>query len=336
MQMKKVYIIAEAGVNHNGSPALARKLALAAMKAGADAVKFQTFKAELLAAPSARKAGYQVKATGGGDSQLAMLKKLELSREAHLALKAYCRKLGIEFLSSPFDMDSAEFLLSLGLRTMKIPSGEITNLPLLRRLGRSGRKIIISTGMATLAEVGAALKALYAAGARKADITLLHCNTEYPTPLTDVNLKAMAAMGRQFGLRYGYSDHTAGIIVPVAAAALGAEVLEKHLTLDKRMEGPDHKASLEPAEFAAMVAGVRAVEQALGDGVKRPTPSERRNAPVARKSLTAAAPIARGEKFTDKNVAAMRPGGGLSPMLWDRVMGKKARRAFAPGEKIKL
>lgn len=334
--MKKVYIIAEAGVNHNGSPALARKLALAAKKAGADAVKFQTFKAELLASPLARKAGYQVLTTGAADSQLAMLKKLELSRAAHLSLKAYCRKLGIEFLSSPFDLESAEFLLKMGLRTMKIPSGEITNLPLLRLLGRSGRKIIISTGMATLPEVAAALNALYAAGARKGGITLLHCNTEYPTPLRDVNLKAMAAMGRQFGLRYGYSDHTAGITVPVAAAALGAEVIEKHLTLDKRMKGPDHKASLEPAEFAAMVSGVRAVEQALGDGVKKPTPSERRNAPVARKSLTAAAPIRKGEKFTAANLAAMRPGGGLSPMLWDSVIGRKARRAFAPGGKIKL
>jgi N-acetylneuraminate synthase len=334
--MKKVYIIAEAGVNHNGSPALARRLALAAKRAGADAVKFQTFMAELLAAPTARKAGYQVRTTGGSDSQLAMLKKLELSRAAHLSLKGYCLKLGIEFLSSPFDMESARFLLGLGLRTIKIPSGEITNLPLLRLLGRSGRKIIISTGMATLAEVNASLKALYAAGARKCDITLLHCNTEYPTPLRDVNLKAMAAMGRNFGLRFGYSDHTEGITVPVAAAALGAEVIEKHLTLDKRMKGPDHRASLEPAEFAAMAAGVRAVEQALGDGAKKPTPSERRNAPVARKSITAAVPIAKGERFTDRNLAAMRPGGGLSPMLWDSVLGRKARRAYAPGEKIKL
>jgi len=333
---KHVYIIAEAGVNHNGSPALARKLALAAKRAGADAVKFQTFKAELLAAPSARKAGYQVRTTGKDDSQLAMLKKLELSRAAHLRLKAYCRRLGIEFLSSPFDLDSAAFLLKLGLRTMKIPSGEITNLPLLRLLGRSGKKLIISSGMATLAEVEASLKALYAAGARKADITLLHCNTEYPTPPRDVNLKAMAAMGARFGLKFGYSDHTEGITVPVAAAALGAEVIEKHLTLDKRMKGPDHKASLEPAEFAAMVTAVRAVEEALGDGVKRPTPSERRNAPVARKSITAAAPISKGERFTGENLSAMRPGGGLSPMLWDSVLGKKARRAFAPGEKIKL
>lgn len=333
---KHVYIIAEAGVNHNGSTALARKLVLAAKKAGADAVKFQTFKADLLAAPSARKAGYQVRTTGKDDSQLAMLKKLELSREAHLSLKAYCRKLGIDFLSSPFDLDSADFLLKLGLRAMKVPSGEITNLPLLRKLAASGRELIVSTGMATLAEVEACLKALYAAGARKGAITLLHCNTEYPTPPADVNLKAMAAMGRKFGLRFGYSDHTEGITVPVAAAALGAELIEKHLTLDKRMKGPDHKASLEPAEFAAMVAAVRAVEQALGDGVKKPTPSEARNAPVARKSITAAAHIRKGERFTDKNIAAMRPGGGLSPMLWDAVIGKKARRAFAPGEKIEL
>lgn len=334
--MKRIYIIAEAGVNHNGSPALARKLALAAKKAGADAVKFQTFKAELLAAPSARKAGYQVKTTGSADSQLSMLKRLELSCRAHYSLKAFCRKLGIEFLSAPFDLESADFLLKLGLRVIKIPSGEITNLPLLRKLGGSGRRLIISTGMATLPEARAALKALYAAGARKGDVTILHCNTEYPTPLRDVNLKAMAAMGRKFGLRYGYSDHTAGITVPVAAAALGAEVIEKHLTLDKRLEGPDHKASLEPAEFKAMVDAVRAVELALGDARKRPSPSERRNAPVARKSITASASIARGERFTDRNIAALRPGGGLSPMLWDKVLGKKARRDFKPGEQIKL
>lgn len=333
---KRVYIIAEAGVNHNGSFALAKRLALAAKKAGADAVKFQTFKAELLASPSARKAGYQVRTTGKDDSQLAMLKKLELGREAHLKLKAYCRRLGIDFLSSPFDLPSADFLLGLGLRFMKIPSGEITNLPLLRKLGASGRPLLLSTGMATLAEVRAALKALCEAGARKKDVFLLHCNTEYPTPMRDVNLKAMAAMGKKFGLRFGYSDHTLGITVPVAAAALGAGVIEKHLTLDNRMKGPDHKASLEPAEFGAMVAGVRAVEEALGDGAKRPSPSERRNAPVARKSLTAAAPIKKGEKFTGDNIAAMRPGGGLSPMLWDKVVGRRARRAFAPGEKIKL
>ena len=333
---KHIFIIAEAGVNHNGSPALAMKLALAAKKAGADAVKFQTFKAELLASPAARKAGYQVRATGGGDSQLAMLRKLELSREAHLKLKAHCRNIGIEFMSSPFDLASADFLLKMGLRTMKIPSGEITNLPLLRRIGASGRKIIISTGMARLDEVAAALKALYAAGAAKKDVTLLHCNTEYPTPMHDVNLKAMAVMGKKFGLRFGYSDHTAGITIPVVAAALGAEVIEKHLTLDTRMAGPDHKASLEPAEFKAMVDAVRAAELALGTGEKKPSPSEIKNAPAARKSMTAVLPIAKGEKFTAGNIAAMRPGGGLSPMLWDRVIGKKARKAFRPGEKISL
>lgn len=334
--MKKVYIIAEAGVNHNGSLALAMRLVKAAKRAGADAVKFQTFKAELLAAPSARKAGYQVKTTGKHASQLDMLRKLELSRPAHLALKAYCAKSGIEFLSSPFDLDSADFLLKIGLRTIKIPSGEITNLPLLRKLARSGRKLIVSTGMCTLAEVNASLKALYAAGARRARITLLHCNTEYPTPLSDVNLLAMSVMGRKFGLKFGYSDHTAGITVPVAAAALGAEVIEKHLTLDRGMRGPDHKASLEPREFAAMVAGIRAVQAALGDGLKRPTVSERRNAAAARKSLTAIEHIEKGGIFSRRNVAPMRPGGGLTPMLWDKLIGKRARRAFAPGEKIEL
>lgn len=335
--MKKgVYIIAEAGVNHNGSPALARKLVLAAKKAGADAVKFQTFKAELLASPNARRAAYQVKNAGGKDSQVAMLRKLELSPSEHLRLKALCRRTGIDFLSSPFDLPSADFLLSLGLGTIKIPSGEITNLPLLRKIGSSGRRIILSTGMSTLVEVAVALKVLYSAGAKKVDITLLHCNTEYPTPMRDVNLKAMAGMGKKFGLSYGYSDHTEGLTVPVAAAALGARVLEKHLTLDKRMKGPDHKASLDPDEFSKMVEGVRAVEEALGDGVKRPTPSERRNARAARKSVIAAAPIKKGEKFTADNIAAMRPGGGLSPMLWDKIVGRRAGRAFAPGEKIRL
>jgi len=333
---KHVFIIAEAGVNHNGSPVLARKLALAAKKAGADAVKFQTFKAELLASPAARKAGYQVRTTGAADSQLAMLKKLELSREAHLQLKAYCRKIGIEFLSSPFDLDSADFLLKMGLRTLKIPSGEITNLPLLRKIGASGRKIIISTGMATLWEAEATLNALYAAGAKKSDIILLHCNTDYPTRLSDVNLLAMTAMGRKFGLAFGYSDHTEGIVVPIAAAALGASVIEKHLTLDRKMKGPDHKASLEPAGFAYMTAAVRAVEVAMGSPEKKPTRSELRNAAVARKSITAVLPIAKGERFTSDNISAMRPGGGLSPMLWDKAIGKKAKRNFRPGEKISL
>lgn len=333
---KHVFIIAEAGVNHNGSPSLAKKLALAAKKAGADAVKFQTFKAELLASPSAHKAGYQVRTTGAADSQLAMLKKLELSRKAHLQLKVYCRKIGIEFLSSPFDMNSADFLLKMGLRVMKMPSGEITNLPLLRRIGASGRKIIISTGMATLAEIEAALEALYTAGAEKANISLLHCNTDYPTRLPDVNLLAMAAMGEKFGLDFGYSDHTEGIVVPIAAAALGASVIEKHLTLDRKMVGPDHMASLDPAGFSYMTAAVRAVEVALGSSEKKPTRSELRNAPVARKSITAVRPVGKGERFTAENIAAMRPGGGLSPMLWDEVIGKKAARKFRPGEKISL
>lgn len=332
----RIFIIAEAGVNHNGSVALARKLALAAKRAGADAVKFQTFKAEALASPRARKASYQLKATGKNGSQLAMLKKLQLSHEAHLSLLAYCRRIGIEFLSSPFDPESADFLFKLGLRFMKVPSGEITNLPYLRKLGASGRKIIMSTGMATMAEVASAVSALLRAGARKSDITLLHCNTEYPTPMKDVNLLAMAGLGRRFGVNFGYSDHTCGITVPVAAAALGASVIEKHLTLDNRMKGPDHKASLEPAVFKAMVSAVRETEQALGSSEKRPSPSERKNAVVARKSITARRPIARGEIFSEENMAAMRPGGGLSPMLWDKVAGKRARRAFRPGEKIRL
>lgn len=333
---RHVFIIAEAGVNHNGSLRLAKKLALAARNAGADAIKFQTFKAELLASPTARKARYQIDSTGSIDSQLVMLRKLELSEEQQFLLKAYSRFIGISFLSSPFDMQSVELLLKMGVKTIKIPSGEITNLPLLRRIGASGRKIIISTGMARLSEVAAALRALYAAGAAKRDITLLHCNTEYPTPFNDVNLRAMTAMGKKFGLKYGYSDHTRGVAVAAAAAALGAEVIEKHITLDKNMSGPDHKASLEPAEFKSMVEAVRAVELALGTGIKKPSPSEINNIPVARKSITAVAAIAKGELFTAGNVAAMRPGGGLSPMLWDKVIGRKASRGFKPGEKIRL
>lgn len=334
--IKHVFIIAEAGVNHNGSQVLAKKLVLAAKKAGADAVKFQTFKSELLASPAARKAGYQVKTTGAAGSQLAMLKKLELSYEAHFELKAFCREAGIEFLSSPFDMDSAAFLLKMGLRIIKIPSGEITNLPLLRKIGASGRKIIISTGMARLDEVAAALKVLYASGTPKRNIVLLQCNTEYPTLMRDVNLKAMSAMGRKFGLKVGYSDHTEGIIAPVAAAALGAEVIEKHLTLSNEMKGPDHKASLEPAAFGAMVSAVRAVEAALGTADKKPSFSEMKNAAVVRKSIVAARFVRRGEKFKEEDLAAMRPAGGISPMLWDSILGKKAKHDFVPGEKIRI
>lgn len=334
--MPKIFIIAEAGVNHNGSLKLAKKLIDVAKEAGADAVKFQAFRAEHLASPNAPKAGYQIKTTGIADSQLTMLKKLELSWDAHIELGNYCRKIDIEFLSSPFDLGSTDFLLKMGLRSIKIPSGEITNLPLLRKIGASGRNIIISTGMSTLAEVEAALKVLYGAGTRRPTITLLHCNTEYPTPMCDVNLKAMVAMGKKFRLKFGYSDHTEGITVPVAAAALGAAVIEKHLTLDKKMKGPDHKASLQPAEFKAMVAAVRSVEQALGTGIKKPSTSEIKNAPIARKSIMAARRIAKGERFTADNITTMRPGDGLSPMLWDKVIGKKARMGFKQWEKIRL
>ncbi|HOI42637.1 MAG TPA: N-acetylneuraminate synthase [Elusimicrobiales bacterium] len=333
---RKIYIIAEAGVNHNGSILLAKKLALAARRAGADAVKFQTFRAGLVASARAPKAGYQVKTTGAADSQLDMLRCLELSRAAHLSLRDYCRRLGIEFLSTPFDTDSVDLLVKLGVRRLKIPSGEITNLPLLRKVALARRPIIMSTGMAEIPEIARALKELYAAGARKKDLILLHCNTEYPTPMKDVNLRAMAAMGKRFGLRYGYSDHTRGITVPVAAAALGAELIEKHLTLDKKMKGPDHKASLDPREFAAMVAAVREAEEALGDGLKRPSPSERNNIAAVRRSIAAILPIKRGEVFTVNNIAPMRPAGGISPMKWDAVVGRTAPRDFRPGEKIRL
>jgi len=334
--MPKTFIIAEAGVNHNGSIKLAKKLVDVSKEAGADAVKFQAFSAENLASPMAPKAGYQIETTGAADSQLVMLKKLELSRDAHIELKHYCRKVGIVFLSSPFDLGSAEFLIKMRLFSIKIPSGEITNLPLLRKIGSSGRNIIISTGMATLAEVKSALDVLYSAGATHHSVTLLHCNTEYPSPIHDVNLRAMVVMGRKLRLKFGYSDHTEGIIVPIAAVALGAEIIEKHITLDRKMKGPDHRASLEPDEFKAMVKAVRLVEQALGSGVKRPSASEINNAPIARKSITAARLIAKGEIFTADNLTTMRPGNGISPMLWDKVLGKKARASFKLGDRIRL
>jgi len=333
---KNVFIVAEAGVNHNGSLALAKKLVAAAKIAGADAVKFQTFKASSLAAASAPKAAYQVRTTGSSDSQFQMLKKLELGGLAHKVLWDYCRKLGIRFLSSPFDPESVDFLLKLGLHIIKVPSGEITNLPYLRKVGAARRKIILSTGMATLKETGAALKVLTTAGTARRNIVLLHCSTEYPAPMKDVNLSAMLTLAKKFKVRVGYSDHTEGIEVSVAAAALGAEVIEKHLTLDRKMKGPDHKASLEPREFRDMVKAIRNIEAALGNGIKRPSLCELRNAKVVRKSLTAIKSIAKGEAFSRDNIAPMRPAGGMSPMLWDKVIGCQAPSRFQPGEKVKL
>lgn len=334
--MNKTLIIAEAGVNHNGSLDLALKLVDAAARAGADYVKFQTFKAEKLASRSAKKAEYQSRNTGTDDTQYSMLKKLELSQLDHIRLIEHCRERGVKFLSTAFDPESFAFLDRLGLPLWKIPSGEITNYPYLRAIGRTKKPVILSTGMATLPEIEEAVEVLTRFGTPKGQITLLHCTTEYPAPKNEVNLRAIATMRERFGLPVGYSDHTQGIEIPVAAVALGATVIEKHFTLDRTMDGPDHRASLEPDELREMVSQIRQVESALGTGVKEPSESEKKNIPIARKSVVAACNIAPGEPFTENNITAKRPGGGLSPMLWEQVIGKTAKRAFNPDEPIEL
>ena len=324
----KTFIIAEAGVNHNGDLMTAKRLVDAASGAGADAVKFQTFRTEGLVSRYAKKAEYQTMTTGGNGTQYEMIKKLELDANAHKELAGYCGKKGIMFLSTAFDPDSIDLLESLGLGIFKIPSGEITNLPYLRKIGRIGKKVILSTGMADMIEINEALYVLIEAGTTKDNITVLHCNTEYPTPVEDVNLLAMLSIKEAFGVRVGYSDHTTGLEVPVAAVALGASVIEKHLTLDKNMSGPDHRASLEPHEFRAMVDAIRNIEKALGDGIKRPSPSELKNRAVVRKSIVAARNIKKGEPLSEELITTKRPGTGLSPMEWDRVLGKKASRDY--------
>jgi N,N'-diacetyllegionaminate synthase len=328
-------IIAEAGVNHNGDLELAKQLIDAAAEVGADLVKFQTFSAERLVTQSAPKADYQTRTTEKSESQFAMLRQLELSDQMHEALMAHCRERGVGFFSTGFDIPSLDYLASLGAERFKVPSGEITNLPYLRHIGGFGKPVILSTGMATLGEIEGALAALEAAGTPRRRITVMHCNTEYPTPMVDVNLRAMNSIRDAFGVAVGYSDHTPGIEVPIAAVALGATVIEKHLTLDRTLPGPDHKASLEPDEFAAMVRAIRNIEQALGDGIKRPSPSEVGNRPIARKSLVASRPILAGEPFTPENVTAKRPGTGISPMCWDEVMGRAATRDYTADELIK-
>lgn len=329
-----IYIIAEAGVNHNGSLALACRLADAAKAAGADCVKYQTFRSEKLVSQYAPKAEYQKESTGAGESQLDMVRKLELSYEEFIALKRYCDSIGIAFLSTPFDPESIAFLNELDIPFWKIPSGEVTNLPYLLAIAKTKRPAVMSTGMCEMEEVRAAVEVLRAHGTP--DITLLHCNTEYPTPYGDVNLRAMETLRREFGVRVGYSDHTRGIEVPIAAAALGAEVIEKHFTLDRNMEGPDHKASLEPRELAAMVESIRHIEQALGSGVKTASPSEKKNRAVARKSIVAARAIAQGEPLTEENLTVKRPGSGISPMKWFDVIGTRAVRNFEEDELIEL
>ena len=329
-----VCIIAEAGVNHNGSLALAKKLAAAALAAGADVVKYQTAVPELVISRFAEKAEYQKVQTDAGESQLEMIRRLHFGFDAHRELKAYCGQLGIEYLSTPFDLASVDFLASLDLPVYKIPSGEITNLPYLERIAALKKPVILSTGMSTLPEIEDALSVLENGGA--GEVTLLHCNTEYPTPFADANLRAMLDLKEHFGCPVGYSDHTPGWEAAVAAVALGACVIEKHFTLDKTMEGPDHKASLEPDELAALVRAVRNTELALGNGRKHVTQSEAKNKSVARKSIVAKRNIAAGEVFTEENITTKRPGDGVSPMRWHEVLGTKAKRAFAEDEKIEI
>jgi len=326
-------VIAEAGVNHNGDLAMARRLVDVAAEAGADFVKFQTFSADRLVTSAARKAAYQSRNIGDGDdSQHAMLRGLELTLDMHDMLIEHAAKAGVRFLSTGFDIESVDLLLSLGIALLKVPSGEITNLPYLRHIGAAGRDVILSTGMATLDEVGAAIEVLEKAGAPRSRVTVLHCTTEYPAPFADVNLRAMHTLRDTFGVKVGYSDHTVGIEVSLAAVALGATVIEKHFTLDRTLPGPDHAASLEPQELKAMVAGIRNIERALGDGVKRPSAAEIANRAAARKSLVAARDIRKGEAFTAENVTVKRPGTGLSPMQWDSLLGRPASRDFRADE----
>lgn len=334
--MRNVFIIAEAGVNHNGSLVLAKKLVDVAVDAGADAVKFQTFKADSLVSKSAQKADYQMQLTSADETQYEMIKKLELDEHAHCELIRYCNEKKIMFLSTPFDHDSIDMLNGFEMQIYKIPSGEITNLPYLRHVGRLGKKVIMSTGMADLGEIEDALDILMLSGLPKEKITVLHATTEYPCPIDEVNLKAMQTIRNAFGIDVGYSDHTQGIEVPIAAVAMGACVIEKHLTLDRSMEGPDHQASLEPQEFKKMVIGIRNIEQALGDGVKRSSKSELKNMNVARKSIVAARLIKVNETFNEANITVKRPGNGISPMRWDEVLGHIATRNFAKDELIEL
>ena len=336
--MGKVIIIAEAGLNHNGSLENAFKLIDAAVDAGVDYVKFQTFKSENLVSQSAKKADYQILNTGNStDTQYEMLKKLELSHESHELLIDYCKQKNIQFFSTAFDLDSLEYLKEIGLELVKIPSGEITNLPYLRKAAQLFSQVILSTGMCTLEDIEAALNVFLKENISKENITILHCNTEYPTPMSDVNLKAMLSIQHEFGTDIGYSDHTLGIEVPVAAVALGASVIEKHFTLDKTMEGPDHAASLEPNQLKEMVKAIRNIEQAIsGDGIKKPSESEMKNVEIARKSIVALKDIKKGETLTEENITVKRPGTGISPMEWDDIIGKNAIKDFKKDEQIQF
>lgn len=335
-KMNKVLIIAEAGVNHNGELENAFKLIDAAVTAGVDYIKFQTFQADKLVSKNAKKAEYQIANTGNGeDSQFDMLKKLELSHEDHERIIAYCKVKGINFFSTAFDLESLQYLKDIGLDLVKIPSGEVTNLPYLRKAATLFSKVILSTGMCTMEEIAAAVSVFQNKGIT--DITILHCNTEYPTPMSDVNLKAMLSIKHQFDVAVGYSDHTLGIEVPIAAVALGACIIEKHFTLNNKMEGPDHAASLEPMELTAMVYAIRNIEKAIsGNGIKEPSESERKNMSIARKSIVASTKIRKGELFSEANITVKRPGTGISPMKWDTVLGKIASQDFNEDDLIEL
>ncbi len=330
----RALIIAEAGVNHNGDMQMARRLIDAAAEAGADLVKFQTFRADRLVTTSARKAAYQMATTAADESQHEMIRRLELTDAMHDELIAHCHQRKIEFFSTAFDLESLDYLMGLGMARIKVPSGEITNLPHLRKVGGFGKEVILSTGMSNLGEIEAAIDALEKAGTSREWIIALHCNTEYPVPMPEVNLRAMRSIGEAFGVKVGLSDHTEGIEIAIAAVALGATVIEKHFTLDRSLPGPDHRASIEPDELGRMVRSIRNVEQAMGDGIKRPSGSELRNRPIVRKSLVSARRIAKGEFFSEANVTAKRPGTGISPMRMQEIIGRKASRDFDADELI--
>ena len=336
MMKQPVQIIAEIGVNHNGQMDLAYQLIDVAKDAGADVAKFQTSIPNLLISKHAIKAEYQLASTDPNETQLEMCNKLAFPLENFDDLKLYAEKRGIEFLSTPFDLVSIDYLNQLGLNSFKIPSGEITNLPYLRKIGGLDKKVIMSSGMAELSEIQEAINVLTESGTKKNKITVLHCNTAYPTPFKDVNLKAMITIHEELGVEVGYSDHTLGIEIPIAAVALGATVIEKHFTLDRTFPGPDHQASLEPDELKLMVLAIRNLEQALGNGVKQPSPSELKNILIARKSIIASSPIRKGERFSEENITVKRPGSGISPMRWDEIIGEYAAHDFAMDELIEL
>lgn len=336
MNHNKVVIIAEAGVNHNGDVTLAKKMVDVAKSCGADAIKFQAFKTDCLVSKVAPKAEYQKKINKEQESQFEMIKKLELNCKDYAIIKSYCDKKGVMFISSSFDLESIDLLNKLGLEIFKIPSGEITNLPYLSKIGGLKKKIIMSSGMANLKEVGEALQILEKGGTQIKNITVLHCNTEYPTPFRDVNLRAMLTIKNTFKVAVGYSDHTLGIEVPIAAVSLGASIIEKHFTLDRNMEGPDHKASVEPQELKAMIKAIRNIEKALGNGIKKPSQSELKNKEIVRKSIVAAENIKRGQAFTEENVTIKRPAMGISPMQWNKLIGKIAKRDFKKDELIRI